>query len=65
MSNATHRHSEAVKAPRIPWGHALAVAVLIAALFAGLMLASALTTPANAGTGYLSPAVTAARTIAS
>lgn len=65
MYNASHRHvkDSAVKAPRAPWGTLALVFVLIVALFGGLLLASALATPANASTGYLQPAVTAARTV--
>lgn len=63
MSNASHRHAKAsaIKAPRAPWGTVALVAVLIVALFGGVVLASALATPANASTSYLTPAVTAAR----
>jgi hypothetical protein len=65
MSNASHRHVKAaVKTPRVPWGHLAAVAVLIGALFAGLMLAASLTAPpAQASTSYLVPAVTAAKAV--
>jgi hypothetical protein len=63
MSNASHRNEvDAIKAPRIPWGHLAAVVVLIVTLFAGLMLAASLMAPpAQAGTvSYLRPAVAAA-----
>lgn len=65
MYNASHRQTkaDAIKAPRIPWGTVALAALLIVALFGGLLLASALATPANASTGYLRPAVTAAKAV--
>lgn len=66
MSNTSHRHvkADAIKTPRVPWGHAVAVAVLIGALFAGLMLAASLASPpAQASTGYPIPPVVAAKTV--